>query len=59
AFWLLLRFSKVTRCKSGTNSGRYLNNGYVLRAKSRTNFNTSHGHLWKSQSIEKQDWPWC
>ncbi|WP_238535518.1 hypothetical protein, partial [Pseudomonas sp. PAMC 25886] len=23
------------------------------------NFNTSHGHLWKSQSIEKQDWPWC
>ncbi|PLR63224.1 hypothetical protein QCBJ_12745 [Pseudomonas sp. QC2] len=21
--------SKVTRCKSGTNSGRYLNNGYV------------------------------
>ncbi|SDK81325.1 hypothetical protein SAMN04490190_1758 [Pseudomonas libanensis] len=21
---------KVTRCKSGTNSGRYLNNGYVL-----------------------------
>jgi len=30
AFWLLLRFSKVTRCKSGTISGRYLNNGYVL-----------------------------
>ncbi|MCK3829776.1 hypothetical protein E4O96_03795 [Pseudomonas fluorescens] len=23
-------FPKVTRCKSGTNSGRYLNNGYVL-----------------------------
>ncbi|MRJ22924.1 hypothetical protein FRT60_21730 [Pseudomonas haemolytica] len=23
-------FSKVTRCKSGTNSSRYLNNGYVL-----------------------------
>ncbi|MCK3833133.1 hypothetical protein E4O96_21155 [Pseudomonas fluorescens] len=23
-------FSKVTRCKSGTNSGRYLNNRYVL-----------------------------
>ena len=30
AFWLLLRFSKVTRCKSGTHSGRYPNNGYVL-----------------------------
>ncbi|VCU63473.1 hypothetical protein [Pseudomonas synxantha] len=30
AFYLLLRFSKVSRCKSGTNSGRYLNNGYVL-----------------------------
>ncbi|SDK73163.1 hypothetical protein SAMN04490190_1313 [Pseudomonas libanensis] len=29
AFWLLLRFSKVTRCKSGTNSGRYRSNGYV------------------------------
>ncbi len=30
AFWLLLRFSKVTRCKSGTLSGRCPNNGYVL-----------------------------
>ncbi|VCU63408.1 hypothetical protein [Pseudomonas synxantha] len=30
ALWLLSRFSKVTRCKSGTHSGRYLNNGYVL-----------------------------
>ncbi|VVO41784.1 hypothetical protein PS720_05906 [Pseudomonas fluorescens] len=29
AFCLLLRFSKVSRCKSGTHSGRYLNNGYV------------------------------
>ena len=28
-FCLLLRFSKVSRCKSGTYSGRYLNNGYV------------------------------
>ena len=26
---LLWGFSKVTRCKSGTISGRYLNNGYV------------------------------
>ncbi|MRJ36607.1 hypothetical protein FRT59_06420 [Pseudomonas haemolytica] len=24
-------FSKVTRCKSGTNSRRHLNNGYVLK----------------------------
>ncbi|VCU63262.1 hypothetical protein [Pseudomonas synxantha] len=30
AFWLLLRFSKVSRCKSGTNISRYPNNGYVL-----------------------------
>ncbi|RZI24000.1 hypothetical protein EUX53_11205 [Pseudomonas orientalis] len=30
AFCLLLRFSKVSRCKSGTLSGRDLNNGYVL-----------------------------
>src|SRR5476651_945038 len=29
AFWLLLRFSKVTRCNSGTIGVRYLNNGYV------------------------------
>ena len=29
-FWVL---QKVTRCKSGTNSRRYPNNGYVLRPK--------------------------
>jgi len=29
AFCLLLRSSKVSRCKSGTHSSRYLNNGYV------------------------------
>ena len=29
-FWLLLgRLPKVTRCKSGTLSGRYRSNGYV------------------------------
>ncbi len=33
AFCSLLRFSKVSRCKSGTYSGRYLNNGYVPRTK--------------------------
>ncbi|WP_218167945.1 hypothetical protein, partial [Pseudomonas yamanorum] len=55
---LLLRFSKVSRCKSGTNISRYQKNGYVLRAKSRTNFNVFCGHLWKSQSFAKQEWPW-
>jgi lipocalin len=30
ALWLLSRFSKVTRCKSETLSGRYRRNGYVL-----------------------------
>ncbi len=29
AFWLLLRCSKVTRCKSATNRCHYLINGYV------------------------------
>ncbi|MGX1172348.1 hypothetical protein EDB98_12926 [Pseudomonas fluorescens] len=29
AFWLLLRFSKVTRRQGGTLSGRYRRNGYV------------------------------
>ncbi len=29
ALWLLSRFSKVTRCKSETNSSRYRRNGYV------------------------------
>jgi hypothetical protein len=29
AFWLLWRFSKVTRCKSGTISRRYRRNGYT------------------------------
>ena len=29
ALWLLSRSSKVTRCKSGTVSGRYRRNGYV------------------------------
>ena len=29
ALWLLSRFSKVTRCKSETVSGRYRRNGYT------------------------------
>ncbi|WP_218166318.1 hypothetical protein, partial [Pseudomonas sp. F1002] len=29
AFCLLLRFSKVSRCKSGTNSSPDRNNGYA------------------------------
>jgi hypothetical protein len=37
-FWLLLgRLPKVTRCKSGTISGRYRSNGYVhLQARLRS-----------------------
>jgi|GEM_PF-1889605 len=33
ALWLLSRFSKVTRCKSETNSNRYPKNGYVPKQK--------------------------
>ena len=33
ALWLLSRFSKVTRCKSGTNSGPDRSNGYTHRPK--------------------------
>ncbi|OYU07667.1 MAG: hypothetical protein CFE47_09970 [Pseudomonas sp. PGPPP1] len=33
AFCLLLRFSKVSRCKSGTHISLHPNNGYVLRTK--------------------------
>lgn len=32
ALWLLWGFSKVTRCKSGTASGRDRSNGYVRQA---------------------------
>jgi hypothetical protein len=34
ALWLLSRFSKVTRCKSGTIGGRYCENGYVHKKPS-------------------------
>ncbi|MGE1156841.1 hypothetical protein ACQJ1Y_27210, partial [Pseudomonas kitaguniensis] len=40
AFWLLLRFSKVTRCKSGTDTSHKLNNGYTLKTPA-TNLNTA------------------
>ncbi|MGF6488420.1 hypothetical protein ABH904_002193 [Pseudomonas frederiksbergensis] len=33
ALWLLSRFSKVTRRKGGTASGRYRRNGYVLQKR--------------------------
>ena len=33
AFWLLLRFSKVTRRQGGTLSSRYRSNGYVCGQK--------------------------
>jgi hypothetical protein len=38
ALWLLWGFSKVTRRKGGTLSGRYLNNGYVPQ-QTKTVFN--------------------
>ncbi len=37
AFWLLLRFSKVTRRQGGTLSGHHRSNGYVLSQKILTN----------------------
>jgi hypothetical protein len=36
ALWLLSRFSKVTRCKSGTVISRYRSNGYTHNPKSQT-----------------------
>jgi hypothetical protein len=36
AFCLLLRSSKVSRRKGGTNSRRYLTNGYVHRTNATT-----------------------
>ncbi len=36
AFCLLLRFSKVSRCKSGTASGRTRKNGYVPNPTTKT-----------------------
>src|SRR5450830_1966049 len=42
ALWLLWGFSKVTRCKSGTNSRHYLNNGYALSRNHRKNGNQPH-----------------
>ncbi|VVO07129.1 hypothetical protein PS691_03102 [Pseudomonas fluorescens] len=38
ALWLLSRFSKVTRCKSGTLSGRDRRNGYVHQRKNPVGF---------------------
>jgi hypothetical protein len=35
ALWLLSRFSKVTRCKSGTLSSRYRSNGNVPQFNSK------------------------
>ncbi|WP_238542529.1 hypothetical protein, partial [Pseudomonas sp. GM67] len=33
ALWLLSRFSKVTRCKSETNTSHHQKNGYSHQAK--------------------------
>ncbi len=47
ALWLLSRSSKVTRRKGGTNSGRYLNNGYVPDQSAQTK--TASCSLYKSR----------
>src|SRR5471032_2248887 len=73
-FWLLLgRLPKVTRCKSGTLSRRYLNNGYVLHppeqttpprrlsSKRHSNFMEMtpalHSLTWHKQVDRPQPWP--
>ncbi len=45
-FWLLLgRLPKVTRCKSGTISGRYRSNGYVHGQTINTSRVTPSNHI--------------
>ncbi len=45
-FWLLLgRLPKVTRCKSGTLSGRYRSNGYVHRQTINASRVTPSNHI--------------
>jgi hypothetical protein len=43
ALWLLSCFSKVTRCKSATLSGRYRDNGYVRIPPCRIGFIRDEG----------------
>ncbi|CRM48848.1 hypothetical protein [Pseudomonas sp. 28 E 9] len=67
AFCLLLRFSKVSRCKSGTHSSRYRRNGYVLgpiqhpgrpRGRHRGQVESSHrpSHIWTSECQVDTRW---
>jgi hypothetical protein len=45
ALWLLWGFSKVTRRKGGTLSGRYRKNGYALDQKNGTKRKNKNGLL--------------
>jgi len=47
ALWLLSRFSKVTRRKGGTISGRYRSNGYV---HPQNNHRLTHSHREQARS---------
>ncbi|CAH0215228.1 hypothetical protein SRABI06_02256 [Pseudomonas brassicacearum] len=48
AFCLLLRFSKVSRCKSGTIGSRYRSNGYAPNQTASENYFPADFH--KSQA---------
>src|SRR5471032_532616 len=58
-FWLLLgRLPKVTRCKSGTLSGRYRSNGYALTPTAQTKAHPSlHTRKRKLHTNRNQDRP--
>ncbi|CAN2965837.1 hypothetical protein METHPM2_1040022 [Pseudomonas sp. PM2] len=63
AFCLLLRFSKVSRCQSGTLGGRYLNNGYVrgqtqhLDRLSGRLREQARSHIWIAGRQVDMHWP--
>ncbi|KPU61897.1 hypothetical protein AN403_5945 [Pseudomonas fluorescens] len=55
ALWLLSRFSKVTRRKGGTLSGRYLNNGYVHKKRRQTQSLRQQAHSDKVSICQTSD----
>ena len=62
AFCLLLRSSKVSRRKGGTNISRYLNNGYVPRQTDITNpvcDPMPHPTVDHDQKLPKRQFPHC
>ncbi len=59
AFCLLLRFSKVSRCKSGTLSGRYRRNGYVLGITVTTVRPLSQASQLPQVHVSATPWPPC